>query len=662
MELVEGEDLSQRIARGAIPLDEALPIAKQIAEALEAAHEQGIIHRDLKPANIKVRADGTVKVLDFGLAKALERRDGRDGGRVSMSPTLSLHARRRRGSSSARPPTWRPSRRRASPSTSAPTSGRSASCCYEMLTGQHLFKADTIPETLAHVMTRAADLGTLPDTTPRRVRDLIARCLEKDPKKRLRDIGEARLILDDPAVLEPDVAPASFETAQPRAQRRAYLLWAVAAGSALAAALMVWVAMRAQTAADLPVARVLLGVGPAERLLSGFPGDVSAGQGRPSRTSMAFSPDGRSLVFSAEREGQVQLYVRRLDQLDAIPIAGTEGASNPFFSPDGQSLGFYAGGALRKVPVGGGPVVELCKTELERSIFPSPIFGASWSHKGQIVFANSRGGLWQVPAAGGTPAAATKLQSDAGEYSHRLPQVLPDGETVLFTVTNAGFPSWDDTRVVAQSLTTGTRKVLIEGAADARFVSTGHLVYLRKGTLMAVPFDPRRLEVSGPAVGVVSDVMQAADIQPLQIDTGAGQFAVSNAGSLVYATGGVFSQDRWSLVWVDRTGRSEALRVPPGAYGAPRLSPDGRRVAFNSTTGDWDVWTYEVQRGVAARVPMEGQQAGPVWTPDSSRLAFTSSVGREIVGPLLLIDPDGRSPAERLTTTSVMGYSRLMDS
>ena len=204
--------------------------------------------------------------------------------------------------------------------------------------------------------------------------------------------------------------------------------------------------------------------------------------------------------------------------------------------------------------------------------------------------------------------------------------------------------------------------MLIEGAADARFVSTGHLVYVRKGTLMAVPFDLRRLDVSGPAVGVVSDVMQAANIQPLQIDTGAGQFAVSNAGSLVYATGGVFSQDRWSLVWVDRTGRSEALRIPPGAYAAPRLSPDGRRVAFNSTTGDWDVWTYEVQRGVAARVPMEGQQSGPVWTPDSSRLAFSSSVGRESFGPLLLIDPDGRSPSERLTTTSVIGCSRLMDS
>jgi serine/threonine-protein kinase len=365
---------------------------------------------------------------------------------------------------------------------------------------------------------------------------------------------------------------------------------------------------------------------------------------RDTACAMAFSPDGRSLVFSAEREGRVRLYVRRLDQLDAIPIAGTEGASSPFFSPDGQSLGFYADSALRKVPVGGGPVVELCKTDL--------VFGASWSHKDQIVFANARSGLWQVPAAGGTPAAVTKLQSDAGEVSHRLPQVLPDGETVLFTVTNTGFPSWDDTLVVAQSLTTGTRKVLIEGAADARFVSTGHLVYLRKGTLMAVPFDLRRLEVSGPAVGVVSDVMQAANIQPLLIDTGAGRFAVSNAGSLVYATGGVFSQDRWSLVWVDLAGQSEALRVPAGQYQAPRLSPNGRRVAFHSTMGDWDVWTYDVQRGSAARVPMEGQQSTPVWTPDGSRLAFSSSLkGADQFLDLLLIDPDGRSPAERLTTT-----------
>ena len=494
------------------------------------------------------------------------------------------------------------------------------------------------------MLTKDPDWSALPADTPAAVRRLLRRCLVKDRSNRLPDIGSARLDLDE-AVTEPPLA--TVDMAGPKATRT--VVWAIGAVVSVAAlaalaALVAWMAMRDQPAGR-SVARVLIGVTPAERLLSDSKLDASVGRGRPSRTAMVFSPDGRSLVFSAERDGRVQLYLRRLDQLDAAPIAGTDGASNPFFSPDGQSLGFHADGSLRKVPLAGGPVVVLCDVDF--------VYGASWGGSNQIVFARQSGGLWQVPAAGGTPIAATSLQNDAGEISHRLPQFLPDGHTVLFTVTKTVFPSWDDTQIAAQSLATGKRKLLVEGGADARFVAPGHLVYLRRGTLMAVPFDVQRLEVTtGAAVGVVADVMQAASIQPIQIDTGAGQFAVSESGSLVYVTGGVFPQDRWSLAWVDRTGRAEGLHVAPGAYMAPRLSPDGKRVAFASTSVDWDLWTYDVPRGIVARLPMEGDQSIPLWTPDGSRLTFSSTVKGTY--SVLSINADGSGTAAKLATGNAL--------
>jgi Tol biopolymer transport system component len=639
MELVEGEDLSAHIARGPIPIAEALPIARQIAEALEAAHEQGIVHRDLKPANIKVRTDGTVKVLDFGLAKAMDP-SGPSSPNVSNSPTLT-HQGTMAGMIIGTAAYMSPEQAKGKPVDKRTDIWAFGVVLYEMLTGKRAFKGEDVSETLAAVLMATLSMDALPTATPPRLRRVVERCLERDLKTRLRDIGEARI-----EIARIDVAASGngVTSAAPmpvlRGSRWSRVLpWAVAVISAGFAG---WMATRPPPTPIRQVARVLLGVSPAERLLTGYPGDVSAGRGRPGRTSMTFSPDGHTVVFSAEREGRVQLYLRRLDELNAIPIAGTDGASTPFFSPDGQWLGFYAHGALKKVSAGGGPVVEVCSTEL--------VFGASWSSRDQIVFANAWGGLFQVPAAGGTPSPVTKVQTSAFEVSHRLPQMLPDGDTVLFTVTHAVFPEWNDTSVVAQSLSTGTRRVLIEGGADARFVASGHLAYLRRGTLMAVPFDLRRLEVAGPAVGIVSEVMQAANIRPLQIDTGAGQFAVSNAGSLVYATGGVSPQDRWSIVWVDRMGRSEALNAPAGMWQSPRISPDGRRIAVGANAvGESDVWTYEVRRGALARVSMKGNQDIPVWTPDGSRLAVSSSVSGS--GQLLLIDPEGRLPEERLSPT-----------
>jgi serine/threonine-protein kinase len=513
---------------------------------------------------------------------------------------------------------------------------------YEMLTGRRVFEAEEVSDTLALVLTKDPDWSALPSDTPPAIRRLLRRCLTKDRQSRLPDVGSARLEIDE-ARTEPQSPPAHGHTPT-SAARRWSAGWAVTTVvAALIGAFVTWIALGSRSAADPPVTRLFVGVAPAERLLSGFQGDAALAQGRPSRTAMAISADGRSIVFSAERDGRVQLFLRRLDQLDATPIPGTEGASNPFLSPDGEWLGFHAGGALHKVPLAGGPAVELCKADL--------VYGATWSRSNQIVFARQSGGLWQVSSAGGTATQATALDTEAGDYSHRLPHVLPNGETVVFTVTRSLFPSWDDdTLVVAQSLATGARTVVIEGGADARFVAPGHLLYLRRGTLMAVPFDPARLEITGAHVGVASDVMQAAGIQPVQVDTGAGQFAVSASGSLVYITGGTFRQDRWSLVWANRAGETEPLDLPPGAYLGPRLSPDGTHAAFTIASGDWDIATYDLTRRSLSRLAMDGEQSVALWTPAGSRLAF-SSFGKSVRG-LFWRPADGTGGPEPLTAAS----------
>ncbi len=462
MELVEGEDLSTRIARGPIPIDEALPIAKQIAEALEAAHEQGIIHRDLKPANIKVRGDGTVKVLDFGLAKAIDPlSSSAAAAALANSPTITTPAALTgAGVILGTAAYMSPEQAKGRAADRRSDIWAFGVVLFEMLTGRRAIQSENVPEALASILTREPDWSTLPADTPPLIRRLLRRCLEKDRKRRLADIADARLEIDDALSGSHIDAP----VARSFSRTRERLMWA----AALLLVGLTAAAMAAWATRSLPVpletTRTLVSVAPTDQPLGANPLEQRAGGARPNRTAVALSPDGKTLVFGAIWGGAQQLYARAMDQLSATPISGTSGGSSPFFSPDGQWVGFWAAeGELRKVPLSGGPAVTLCKA--------AALFGASWGSDGTIVFATARnGGLWRVSAAGGTPEALTTLQP--GEYSHRLPHILPGGRAVIFTISK-GANQWDDTQIVVRSLETGQQTVLLEGGADGRYVSYG---------------------------------------------------------------------------------------------------------------------------------------------------------------------------------------------
>jgi serine/threonine-protein kinase len=387
------------------------------------------------------------------------------------------------------------------------------------------------------------------------------------------------------------------------------------------------------------ITRVIVSLAPAGQLQAQS-SDRTTMEGRPSRTAMVWSLDGRSVVFSAVQGNQQQLYLRALDQLAATAIAGTEGASNPFFSPDGRWVGFWSGGALKKTSVsGGGPATTICETPL--------VFGASWGSDDVIVFSRANQGLWRVAAAGGAAQAIARPDTGKGELKYLLPQVLPGAQAVLFTVTHTPLPTWDDTEVVVQSLAKGERTVLVHGGADGRYVRSGYLLYLRRGTLLAVPFDPQRLAVTGGAVALIADVMQAANTPNEASESGAGQFSVSESGSLLYVPGGLFPDAERSLVWVDRTGAIQPLVLPARPYVSPRISPDGHRVVL-WTQGDRNVWVLDLARGTLTRLTPDARNARAIWTPDGTHVTYGSAAGGDET--LFWKPPDGNGPAERLST------------
>ncbi len=594
LEFVDGEDLSERIARtGAIPIDEALPIALQIAEALEAAHEQGIIHRDLKPANIKLRDDGQVKVLDFGLAKALAPVDpaAREVN-LENSPTItSPFQMSQLGVILGTAAYMAPEQAKGKPVDKRADIWAFGCVLYEMLTGKRPFAGEDITDTLAAIVRADPDWSALPADTPAPISKLLRRCLEKDRRERLPDIGAARLELKDVSLVDAPPVFAASGVAVPR--RRRILPWAIAAAATIAAIGTLAYTSLTRPAPDTRVYKSLI-IPPSP--LSG-----------PAALRLNVSPDGRRLAFVAPDEaGRTVLWTLPLDGLNAQPLAGTTFASSPFWSPDSRSIAFFAEGKLKRVDASGGAVTTIC----DASTAPP----GTWGPDDVILFTMVRGPIARVPAAGGTPVVVTRVSE--GERVHIAPFFLPDGRHFLYTAgSTAGVRR---AGIFVASLDSPDAKRLLDVPSNAAYADR-HLLFLRDNTLMAQPFDPQTLTLSGTAVPIAEGLQ-------MNLSTGTGAFSVSRSGVLIYQTG---SANGTQLTWFGRNGKPQGTLGDLKGYRDLQLSPDGRWASVTVTAGaQSDIWLFDLARNLSRRFTFgEGGAQAAAWSPDGRFVVYAARRG-----------------------------------